>query len=308
MSVPSYGSLFAIGHRMVADIFRDPVVVQEKIDGSQFSFHIREDGVECRSKGAQLNMVAPDKMFAAGVAAVQAVSGLLTPGPVYRGEYLQRPKHNALAYDRVPANHVALFDVEDRNKGEGYYLTPDEVAAEAARLGFDVVPTIYTGMVETPEEIRAFLDRVSTLGGCKVEGVVVKNYARFGEDKKPLMGKFVSEAFKEVHGGEWRKANPTRTDVVASIIAAHRTPARFAKAVQHLREAGQLTDSPRDIGALIAEVGKDIEKECADDIRDALYAHFWPQIRRQVTGGLPEWYKDELLKASFEREDEREAA
>jgi hypothetical protein len=301
MSVRSYPSLYAIGHKAIRDIFDGDVVIQEKVDGSQFSFQIRNGEVEIRSKGAQLNIVAPDKMFAAGVAAVMAVAGQLREGLIYRGEYLRGPKHNTLAYDRTPKNHVALFDIEDTTLGEGYFLTPPELKAEAERLGFDVVPTLLIGKIDSPETLRAMLDQVSLLGGAKIEGVVVKNYAKFTEDKKVMMGKFVSEAFKEVHVGEWRKANPTQGDVTSALIAAYRTPARWAKAVQHLREAGQITDTPKDIGHLIKEVGEDVQRECEAEIKDMLFSHFWPNIRRGLTGGLPEWYKEQIMAAAFEK-------
>lgn len=300
MPVPSYSSLCAIGHRSIRDIFDGPVVIQEKVDGSQFSFQVLLDEsgeryVECRSKGAQLHVAAPDKMFALGVANVDALKDSLVPGFVYRGEYLQRPKHNALAYDRTPKNHVILFDIEDRRRGEGYFLSMAELAAEADRLGLEVSPVIYEGALPDVGALRGMLDRVSVLGGAKVEGVVVKNYAKYTEDHKVMMGKFVSEEFKEVHQGEWRKANPTREDVISALVAKYRTPARWSKAVQHLREASQITDTPRDIGPVIKEVGEDVYRECAAEIRDELFAFFWPEIRRALTGGLPEWYKERLV-------------
>lgn len=34
----SYPSIFAIGHRALAELLLDPVIVEEKVDGSQFSF------------------------------------------------------------------------------------------------------------------------------------------------------------------------------------------------------------------------------------------------------------------------------
>lgn len=46
MSVSSYGSLHTIGHRAIADIFHGDVVVQEKIDGSQISFQVRDGELE----------------------------------------------------------------------------------------------------------------------------------------------------------------------------------------------------------------------------------------------------------------------
>jgi hypothetical protein len=293
----SYPSIYALGHRALADLFLDPVIVEEKIDGSQFSFGRFNGELKCRSKGCVLNVIAPEKMFQRAVDVAGALD--LVDGWTYRAEYLLKPKHNALAYDRIPASNLIVFDV---NTGHESYMAYADKEKEALRLGLDVVPLIYEGRIDDVVTFRDLIDRQSCLGGQKVEGVVVKNYARFGLDKKVLLGKFVSEAFKEVHGSSWREANPTKSDIVDQLIQRYKTPARWAKAVQHLSEAGKLDQSPRDIGLLMKEVWPDIEKECADDIRDYLYAHFADKIRRGVTAGLPEWYKQKLLESQFNKE------
>lgn len=297
----SYPSTFAIGHRALKELLLDPVVVEEKVDGSQFSFGIFKDetsgewALKCRSKGVQLDVTHPDKMF---TKAVETAANLdLTPGWTYRAEYLMKPKHNVLAYDRAPVKHLIVFDI---NTGHEEYLGYEEKAAECKRLGLEVVPLLFHGIVSDASQFRAFLEADSVLGGQKIEGVVVKNYNRFGLDKKVLIGKHVSEAFKEIHAGEWRKANPTRMDVVDELIATLRTPARWNKAVQHLREAGKIEDSPKDIGLLIRETQSDIEKECSADIAERLVAWALPQIRRGVVAGLPEWYKSQLINKQFE--------
>lgn len=305
----SYPKLFAMGHRAIADILADDVLVQEKVDGSQFSFGLFGDAddpdaeplLRVRSKGAEMIVDAPEKMFNKIVEVVKDLArrGQLRPNWTYRGEYLAKPKHNTLAYDRHPKNFLALFDI---NTGEEAYAGHELVKQEADRLGFDVVPTLYWGRVETLDQFRAFLERESFLGGQKIEGVVVKNYARFGTDKKVLMGKFVSEAFKEAHTGAWKEANPGKQDIVDKLISGLATPARWSKAVQHLRERGALTDSPKDIGPLLKEIGTDVHAECADEIRDALFKWAWPSIQRGIIRGFPEWYKEELLKKQFERE------
>ena len=171
----------------------------------------------------------------------------------------------------------------------------------AAWNDLEVVPRLHEGMVTDIAMFRALLDTVSCLGGQKIEGAVIKNYLRYGLDKKVLMGKFVSEAFKEVHAAEWKKANPASGDVIESLIRQYKTPARWAKAVQHLQEAGQLEDSPRDIGLLMKEVPPDVEKECAQEIKAALYTWAWPKIRRGIIAGLPEWYKERLLERQFDK-------
>lgn len=298
----SYPKVHALGHAAIKNLLLDPVLVEEKVDGSQFSFgkFVDPAGLEylrCRSRGAELNVDAPDKMFAAGVSTARELFLLLHPGWAYRGEYLAKPKHNTLAYDRVPARHVILFDV---NTGHEMYLSYDEKSTEAVRLGLEVVPFIHAGRVESLDFFRSLLDRASVLGGQRVEGVVVKNYVRFGADGKALIGKFVSEAFKEVHGADWRERNPTHADVLTTLVARYRTPARWAKAVQHLREVGKLEDTPRDIGKLLESAREDTRIECEDEIKTALFAWAWPHISRGCATGLAEWYKEELLKKQFE--------
>jgi hypothetical protein len=310
----SYPKLYAIGHRALAELLLDDVVVEEKLDGSQFSFgkfpvpcseSIGDDSslyyeLKIRSKGVQMHPDAPEKMFNKAVETVKSIQHLLVPGWTYRAEYLSKPKHNTLAYDRAPKGFLAIFDI---NTAEEAYLSYSEKAAEAERLGLDVVPRIYYGKIESVEQFRAMLDRVSFLGGQKIEGVVVKNYSRFGLDKKVLMGKFVSESFKEAHSGEWKEANPGPSDIVGKLTAGLSTQARWMKAVQHLRERGALTDSPKDIGPLLKEIGVDVHAECADEIKEVLFKWAWPQIQRGVIRGFPEWYKNELLKRQFEQDD-----
>ena len=294
----AYPSVFSLGHKALAELFSDPVLVEEKVDGSQISFGVfpEVDGLRVKSKGAPINLQAPMAMFARAVEVIRDLP--LTPGWTYRAEYLAKPKHNALAYDRIPKQHLCLFDIND---GHESYMPYEAKAREAERLGIDVVPLLHQGLVPDVQAFRAFLDRESILGGQKVEGVVIKNYARFGPDKKVLMGKFVSEHFKEVHASEWKLENPKQGDILEALIQRLRTPARWQKAVQHLAERGALETSPRDIGPLLTEVGVDVEKECKDEILASLWAWAWPHLRRRVAHGLPEWYKEYLLAKQFEK-------
>ncbi len=296
--IGSYPSVFAIGHKAIKGIFDGPVVVEEKVDGSQFSFGIIDGELMCRSKGKQLILDAPEAMFVEAVAAARKVAPLLTPGYIYRAEYLRKPKHNTLAYDRTPQDHLILFDVM---VGDEDYMSRGAKERESGRIGLEVVPCMHEGKVASLEFFNELLERVSVLGGSKVEGVVVKNYALFTQHKK-FAGKYVSERFKEIHAGEWRKGNPTSADIVNRLISEHKTPARWEKAVQHLRDLGQLEDSPRDIGKLIREVPVDVLKECEGDIKARLMKHFWPKVRRGIVAGLAEWYKQRLARGAFEED------
>lgn len=293
----SYPSVYALGHRALKELFADHVIVEEKVDGSQFSFGIFGGVLRVRSKGQEIMLDGPiEGMFKRAVEVVRELAPVMRDGWAYRAEYLQKPAHNALAYDRIPAKHLILFDI---NTDHEAYLPYADKAAEADRLGLEVVPLLGQGTYSTPGEIAGLLARQSVLGGQLVEGVVVKNYARFGQDKKVLMGKYVSEAFKEVHKKKWGEANPGQKDVIDSLVERYKTPARWNKAIQHLAESGRLQHAPQDIGPLMVEVAADVEKEEIEEIKAALYAWAWPQIRRRVGGGLPEWYKQRLLDEQF---------
>jgi len=299
--VRSYPSIYHIGHAAIADLLKGPVIVEEKVDGSQFSFclHPETGDVECRSKGAQINTVAPEGMFMAAVRVVESVKDKLRPGWTYRGEYLSKPCHNALLYSRVPDNHIIGFDIDCMEK----YLSPEDKAKEFARLGMETVPVLFHGVVEDVTHFRRLLEAESILGGQKIDGVVIKpeDYNLFGADKKVLLGKFVSESFKEVNAKAWELEHRAKSsnDILQVIAGAYGTQARWQKAVIHLRERGILQDSPRDIGELMKEVSEDIAKECTDEIKEKLFAWAWPHLRRSFVRGVPEWYKEELMKKAF---------
>lgn len=296
----SYPSIYNLGHKAIEELLTVPVLVEEKVDGSQFSFGMDTEGLRVRSKGAEMIVDAPEKMFSKAVDTVKEIGPLLKPGWTYRAEYLRTPSHNTLVYSRIPQKHLIVFDV---NRGHEDYLTWDEKRAEAERLGLECVPRIFEGMLSGIDAFRAMLETESVLGGQKVEGVVVKpvGYSLWGRDKKCLMGKFVSEAFKESHSHAWKEKNPLSGDILERLGSDYTAQARWMKAVQHLREAGKLEDSPRDIGNLMKEIPGDIEKECADEIKEKLFAWAWPHMRRSVVRGFPEWYKEELLKRQFSK-------
>ena len=299
----SYSQIFTLGHKAIADLLKTPVYVEEKIDGSQFSFCRAEEGeLRVRSKGCEMVVDAPEKMFSFAVDTVKRLKPFLRPGWTYRCEYLRSPKHNALVYSRIPKDHLIIFDIEI---GECEFLSYEQKKAEAERLGLEAVPLLHEGMIAGGAFIRSFLLQDSILGGQKIEGVVIKpvGYNVFGVDRKVLMGKFVSEAFKEVHAHVWKQENPTAGDIVARLGADYGSQARWQKAIQHLAERGLTTDSPQDIGALMKEIPADIKRECEDEIKEKLFAYAWPHIARMTTRGFPEFYKELLLKKQFEQPD-----
>lgn len=292
MSIPSYPSPKHLGDRHIEGLLPGPVVVQEKVDGSQISFGVTLDGeLRIRSRGGPVAVNTSDKLFAPAVAAIMAVKGDLPVGHVFRGEAVTRPRHNALLYGRVPAGFVALFD---QCNTLGQYADPAALADTARALGFDAVPTYHVGELRDLALVEEWLGRTSFLGGCKIEGVVIKNYALAHAGAEHFAGKVVSEAFKETRGAG--QPNTAAAFDPVALADLYRTEARWQKAVQHLAEAGELTDTPADIGKLVREVQVDVEMERGEEIRNALYALYRKQFASTFVKGLPEWYKGKLLE------------
>jgi len=295
--LPSYSKIHALGHAYLKNLFQGDVIVEEKVDGSQFSFGKRGDQLFFRSRGANIYSETADKLFKGAVDYITSIKELLVDGWTYRGEVLHAPRHNTLTYSRTPKHNVVIFDI-DTNDGQNY-ISPKGKEIEAAKLDLEVVPCFYTGEITDQNGLASLLQEESFLGGCKVEGIVIKNYSQFGKDGKTLMGKWVREEFKEIHQGAWKGANPSKNDVIEMMVKVYQVPARWEKAVGHLRDAGQLEDAPQDIGKIMMEFQKDLMEECSAEIKEKLFEYAAPKIARGATRGIAEWYKMKLLQKQF---------
>lgn len=295
----SYPKVYALGHAAIKQLSMQGAVIEEKVDGSQFSFCRTEDGrLLARSRKVQLHELVQESgflpeghQFAKAWESALAVYDRLSPGYTYRCEYLAKPKHNTLSYERVPANHLVVFDIA---VGLEDYLPAHDVHNEALRLGLEPVPTL--GTFESIEQLDELLKRQSALGG-QIEGFVLKKRGElFGRDGKPAHAKYVSTAFKEAHTKDWTKRHPKPTDFVEKIVDGLHLEARWHKAVHRLRDEGRLQEGPQDIGPLIKDVSQDIEAELEEDIKEALYQNFRTTILRKATAPIPNWYKAQLAK------------
>lgn len=298
--VGAFPKINALGTRFVKDIFQNDVEITEKLDGSQFGFGKINGELITRSKGAIQDLNNPDTLFKEGVEYIKSIQDRLPDNMFFYGEIFKKPKHNTLCYDRIPKNHIALFGAV--RLPDNFVSRHSELEEWANRFDIEVIPLLYQGKVDSIDFIYEFMDRTSALGGAKIEGVVVKNYYQnviLTQDiVLPLMaGKFVSEEFKEVHRGRW-KTEETKGGKLQTFMEGFRTPARWDKAIIHLRERGELTETPKDIGLLMKEVSEDIEAEEIDYIKDQLYVMFRKDLLKVATNGLPEYYKEKLATNS----------
>jgi len=299
----SYPKIYNFGHPSTKPLVGREVRVEEKVDGSQFSFGdiVGEEGssLRCKSRRVEMNPLAPTDLFCMAAYTAKRLydSDILMPGWTYRGEAFKSPCHNSLEYERVPLHNIAIFDIA---RGENDYLSRDELERECGRIGLEPVACFGTYTFHTYESVASMLDRPSYLGKNKIEGVVLKPVVpMFGEDAKPLYTKVVSEAFRELHAGNSEYKTTKKTETIQAIAEEVSTRPRWQKTRARLAEEGKLVGDPRDLQYLIKELQQDIHEECEEHIKSRLYAAFKKKIMGGAVRGFPEWYKSELAKEVF---------
>lgn len=301
MSMRKFPKIRQPGHRENHGLFDGEVVVQEKVDGSNFSFWLDDNGeLHCASRSQELNLSGDSGMFRPAVdyllSRLEHLQDACRAGIIFRCEYLQKPKHNVLAYGRLPTHHLALFDLdvipgypELTFRGERAFLE-----ADAKYIGIDVVPELYRGPIR-PETLKGWFSTWETtesfLGGQKIEGVVLKNYAHTNEHGHILQAKMVRAEFKEQHTHIKRLE---KTDPANEIGQSFGGPARWRKAVQSLRDAGLVIGQMEDMPMLLRKVRVDVEEECVDEIKERLWKHYRKNVLGATTRGLGEWYQSYL--------------
>ena len=294
--IPAYTKVLNLGSLYTENALVGNVILQEKLDGSQLRFGINENGELLI--GTRRTLLYKDRVVLGNKLFNDAINYLVSIKDKIRslgndiyffGEYLSKPKHNTLKYNKIPTNHIMLFDA----MLDGRWAKREELEKFAKVLEIDVVPEFYRGKVVV-EDIKKYLDKESYLGGEKIEGVVIKNYNQtiiLGGKVFPLFTKFVAERFREKNNIEWKKKNS-----LDEYINSFRNENRWKKAYQYLRDAGKLKGDYTDLGELFKRVNQDIEEEEKENIKEFLYKQFKKKIFKKATEGLVFWYKEFLLK------------
>ena len=297
MGIESYQKIQQIYHKEVADILNsDNIVIEEKVDGSQFRIEIDTDGtIRCGSHHQELSMV--DSMFKLATDTAESIFAGYKPVDKVTifCEYLKSPKQNTLVYDRIPKNNLVIFDVKIGNR----YSSRHEKVKFAETFGMEVVPALFqgNGNAITSEVIQDLLKWKSFLGGATIEGIVIKAYNDFYDvNLYPYLqghwkcAKIVRPEFKEMNS-ETQVSQSRGLDRIKSLF---NTEARWEKAIQHCKELGQITGEMKDLKYIVPEVQNDLEKEEIETIKNELYKEFGKEILRHSIKGLPEYYGKKL--------------
>ena len=253
--VAKYPKVRRIGHIQTKGILDDPsdfVVIQEKVDGSNFRFWL-EDG-EIRFGSRRVDYI-DEKNYEEWARAIEYIKSKVNPEDlredfVYVGEFI-RP--HTVQYDFDSAPPFVGFDILNRWTGDVvHYLVS---YAEFDSLGLPFVNTYFVGEAGfiTDVLIEELKKKESAYGAEMQEGVVLKNYSRniFAKSVNP---EFL-EDFKKKFGGP-----PKKLCVEEKIVSRFVTPARVKKIIMRIHEE-QGSVTTEDIPEILRGVSNDILEE-----------------------------------------------
>ena len=207
MNIISYPKIWNLGNNQIPNLLESNVEVTEKVDGSMLRWTLTKEGVLLvGSKSVQSIQDHANAMFKAGVEYLETITNKMTPGFTYFGEYLRKPKHNTLTYDKIPKNHIVLFGTCFEN---GMWETEWKYLSNYAEvMGIDVVPLLFKGLLTDQAALEELLKTQSYLGGQTIEGVVIKNYEQNSRNvySPECFGKYVRASFKELNGAKHTKS------------------------------------------------------------------------------------------------------
>ena len=207
-----------------ARFLREPVVVEEKLDGANVSLWLDDDGLpQVASRGG------PDAMDRAGQLGrlrawayehLGALQTLLADGWAAYGEWLWL--RHGVAYDALPDLLVVL----DLWHPEHGFAEVDERDRRAQEVGLTPPPRLHDGVLGSAELLQRLLGRPSCFAsGTVAEGVVLR---RLGGAR----AKAVADGFQQVYDDAFhqRRRNSSRN---LDAIAARRS--RSTRANTELR-------------------------------------------------------------------------
>ena len=248
----------------------DRIVIQEKIDGANFSFRYdAESGtIKSFSRNKELDLV--DTLRGAWNWAQKLdpnrVKDVLGTNRIMFAEWLVK---HSVPYPKDMYQNAYCYDVYDESTLS--YLGQDEVRKIVCDLGLNYVPVFYDGPFISWDHVRQFVGQ-TRLGGDYGEGVVVKNQTRLNDpnNRLPFYTKIVCEKFAETKEHKIKLIDPEELaerqaaqELTESIV----TEARVRKLVNKLVDSGVIPEEwgAHDMATIARNIGKNTYEDCVKE-------------------------------------------
>ena len=264
MKWKKYIKIRALGTDETEGIFEGTCVVQEKVDGANFSFYVENNKLLVASR----NMVMVDKKNSGNWKAMLPVTEAynqhkdkFNPNYLYVGESTQR---HTISYTDIP-NFIG-YDIW--NEETESFLDWKDTKKEFASIGLPFIHVHFEreGSEITIEELRECIKNSAYKDG-PAEGVVIKNYNELDGHDRQMFAKIVTDEFKESNRKAFGGIDQPKKENNSTILIAetYGTNARIEKIIHKLVDEGNKLDMSL-IPVLFNAVSEDIFEENAVEI------------------------------------------
>lgn len=251
----------------------DHIVVQEKIDGANFSIRYDEDRDEVISFSRN-NILTFDNNLRGAWQWVQKlnkdkVREVLGTNLILFGEWLVPHKVPYLDDKYKNAYFYDVYNIELET-----YLDQNKVKEIVSRLDLIYVPVFYDGPFISWKHLNEFVGRTD-LGGEYGEGVVVKNITKLGDSRNRVdfYTKIVGEKFLEkARISQADKSKMDERTRLQEIVKTVVTEARVSKLVYKMIDNGIIPENwdETNMSTIARNIGKDVYYDCVKEEPDVV--------------------------------------
>lgn len=249
----------------------DYIVVQEKIDGTNFSIRYDNES-DCvlafsRKKTLDFSNNLRGAWEWSQKLDKELIKNVLGFSLILFGEWLV--SHTVIYPDDKYKNayFYDVYDVEEQK-----YLSQDKVENIIHRLGLIYVPVFYKGEFQSWDHLKQFVGRTD-LGGEYGEGIVVKNMTRLNDPntRLPFYTKIVCDNFAEKKSvkkfdEEKMEKRAKSQALVESIV----TEGRVHKLVNKMVDDGIIPENwdEHNMSTIAKNISKDVYYDCVKEEKD----------------------------------------
>ena len=235
----------------------DHIVVQEKIDGANFSIRYDEETDSIRAFSRKKILDLGNNLRGAWEWSQKLdkwlVKKVLGANLVLFGEWLVS---HTIVYPDNRYQNAYFYDVWDAESER--YLEQDKVEDIVKQLNLIYVPVFYKGDFESWEHLKQFVGRTD-LGGQSGEGIVVKSMTRLNDPntRLPFYTKIVADKFAEKKSvKKFDEGKLERRAKLQAIVESVVTEGRVTKLVHKMVDEGIIPEnwSEHDMGTIAKNI------------------------------------------------------
>lgn len=282
----------------------DDIVIQEKIDGANFSIRYDKDDNSIKAFSRKRELDFSNNLRGAWEwsqkLSVDLVKSVLGDNLILFGEWLV---HHTVRYPGDKYQKAYFYDVYDTETEE--YLTQDKVEKIINDLGLTYVPVFYIGKFISWDHVKSYIGKTE-MGGEYGEGIVVKNQTKLNDPntRLPFYTKIVCETFCETKGHSHNKvvdmAKVAEREQLVELTETVVTKARVAKLINKMIDEGILREDwdAHDMGTIAKNLGKAVYYDCQKEE---------PDIVNEIGEGFGKYAASTAMKLTREILNEKES-